>query len=159
MVYSIIVVTYRLHFLTRYNQYRRVDSSINVDLNCCIIMTCNISMSQLCLIQFVLIDVVSLYMHSHTLGAHTHAEHKCTQRYYRVSNHIHCLCVTLTCRTVEYIPPRAPLPTMIRSNKKAIGDFHSATADVASFLIHEYRYGICYILCEPVKVAFLTERF
>ena len=53
-------------------------------------------------------------------------------------------------RIAEYIPPRPSLPKKIGGAEKAIGDFHSATSDVASFLFHEYRYGsigVCMCVC------------
>ena len=42
-------------------------------------------------------------------------------------------------RIADYIPPRPPLKKKLLSAEVAVGDFHSATADVADMLLAEYR--------------------
>ena len=44
-------------------------------------------------------------------------------------------------RISEYIPPRPALPRRIGGAEKAINDYHTVTADVASLLLADYRYS------------------
>ena len=62
------------------------------------------------------------------------------------------LLLFLIIRIMEYIPPRPALPKRVGGVEKAINDYHTATVDVASLLLADYRYSMCAHLCTTVHV-------